>query len=266
MNDKKAEIINGSYAKDGAEGTLDGKNLWSSSASLAFVIRMLIATKYINAQEAEDNELNVLDIGCSNGNLLKMQQSMARDFNTKRLRYVGVDIRAGILDGLDYLTQAQQKLVYSENGDICEGTFCKQLFKKHGKFDIISAMEVIEHIPEGKVGSFMVNIGKLLKPNGKLILSTPIHFKKEDMYYPNDHTYEYTLAEMRKVLGDFTIENEVGCFPDAKKLKSILSGKGEVNYVYRKLIKNTKLGAMVNNLFGMAFEECCRCMVFICTK
>lgn len=68
---------------------------------------------------------------------------------------------------------------------------------KHFKpksFDVIVAIEVIEHISPSKIFSFYKQVYKLLKNGGVFIISTPLNeglkFMKEN---PNAHVREYTI-------------------------------------------------------------------------
>jgi 2-polyprenyl-3-methyl-5-hydroxy-6-metoxy-1,4-benzoquinol methylase len=270
---KEAEVINGSYAKDGSEMILKGANILSSSSSVAYSHRLLIATKYLNLVSTKENIAKVLDIGCSNGGLLQMQQTLARDFNTKTLHYVGVDIREKPLLELRrfsdaVLSERQRKMVFEKMGDICDIEFVKSIYKEHGKFDFVSAMEVIEHIPVECVSKFLKNIFRLLNDNGTLVVSTPIHFKEEPMFYPSDHVKEYTRNEMREMLEEyFEIESEIGCFVDSKILKQILkSGSESVWNLYKSLTDTTKMNSIINNIFGMAYPTSCKSMIFVCKR
>jgi 2-polyprenyl-3-methyl-5-hydroxy-6-metoxy-1,4-benzoquinol methylase len=40
-------------------------------------------------------------------------------------------------------------------------------------FDVVNLMEVIEHIPAGLIASVLVEIRRVIRPNGVLIVSTP---------------------------------------------------------------------------------------------
>lgn len=62
-------------------------------------------------------------------------------------------------------------------------------------FDIIVAIEVIEHISPSEIFSFYKKVHKLLKDNGIFIISTPLNEGLSSMKEnPNAHVREYTPA------------------------------------------------------------------------
>lgn len=106
--------------------------------------------KYLKSKK----NLDILDIGCGYGYLTyAMRQS---GFNAR-----GIDISAKAIS----IARREFGDYYSnENVE----TFAE---KNHGKFDIIVATELLEHLDNP--GSFLEICKKLLKENGKIILTTP---------------------------------------------------------------------------------------------
>ena len=82
-------------------------------------------------------------------------------------------------------------------------------------FDFVNMVEVIEHIPRGEVAFYLSEIRRVLKPGGKLLLSTPNYpikraydvvdalFLRQLGRLKDDptHVSRYTTGCLRKVLG-----------------------------------------------------------------
>jgi len=82
-------------------------------------------------------------------------------------------------------------------------------------FDMVIFTEVIEHLTDNQIEKTMLEIKRVLKPNGKFILSTPniIVRKQVGKYMANKfHIKEYTNIELTTLLTSygFKIEKNVG--------------------------------------------------------
>jgi len=93
-----------------------------------------------------------LDIGCGNGKFIRDMNSIGWQFEGVEFNPIAVDIcrKAGLK-------------VY--HGDLHTAAF------KDNSFDLISARQVIEHIPDP--ANFMNEIARILKSGGRLVLKTP---------------------------------------------------------------------------------------------
>lgn len=100
-----------------------------------------------------DNRLKILDIGCWDGS---HSIKFAKKTNTVY----------GIESSITSAKRAKKKGIIVEYGD-----FNKSDFFENTKFDIVVAGEVIEHIFDTDL--FLHKIHNVLKPRGKLILTTP---------------------------------------------------------------------------------------------
>lgn len=98
----------------------------------------------------EQKPKKVLDIGCGSGFLIKILQEQ------HNAQYSGVDV---------YEDKSKKQWVY-KSCDITKG-----LPFKNNEFDLVIFGEVIEHIPDPD--SVLQDINRVLKKNGKLIVSTP---------------------------------------------------------------------------------------------
>ena len=105
------------------------------------------------------NKGKVLDLGCGTGQNLIL--------TSKRIDYgLGIDISDKRLD----IARKISKLNSLKNLDFEKKSVLKNNLKENS-FDWVICTEVIEHIKEDEL--LLDNISKLLKSNGKLIITTP---------------------------------------------------------------------------------------------
>lgn len=118
-------------------------------------VRSRTVLRLLDAQREEA----ILDIGCGNArDILPMLRAGAR--------IVGIDLSEGMIQ------QARQELAAAGCPDVEleVGDTIHLRFQAHS-FDKVLCSEVIEHIPEASTA--LREIHKVLKPGGRLILSTP---------------------------------------------------------------------------------------------
>lgn len=109
---------------------------------------------YQDIEENQKNKLDILEVGCGYGYL------------TYALREKGHSVQG--IDG----SQQSINFALSHFGPYFEQCDLSVWLPQCRKsFDRIVATELIEHLPDP--GAFILNCIKLLKPNGKLILTTP---------------------------------------------------------------------------------------------
>lgn len=101
-----------------------------------------------------DNNLRILDIGCSDG-----KNTLARFKNIRSPHIFGIDIEK------KSVRKAQSLGITALQADIEKGLPFKSNF-----FDIICANQIIEHLYD--IDLFTSEIKRVLKPNGYLVLST----------------------------------------------------------------------------------------------
>jgi 2-polyprenyl-3-methyl-5-hydroxy-6-metoxy-1,4-benzoquinol methylase len=111
------------------------------------------------------------------------------------------------------------------------------LIKKNMNFDLIIALELIEHLTKTKGKVLLENIKNLLNKNGVLIISTPNKLSLEGFggYYINElifnkkwnawdktHTYIYNSFQLKRLLKKigFNIETIVGYYYEGDIMKN----------------------------------------------
>jgi len=88
-------------------------------------------------------------------------------------------------------------------------------------FDLVSCFEVIEHFGFIHLNYVLNEIYTVLKPGGKLLLSTP---NNDGIHYPKNHVYEYKEDELEGHLSKyFEIEKKIGTFASQREILPVLS-------------------------------------------
>jgi len=144
---------------------------------------------------------DVLDVGCADHDT--DTNEVKEDYLHKRIK----DVSKSLL-GLD-LHGPNVKYLKGKGYDVVQGNVETVSLKK--KFDVIIAGEIIEHL--SNQGQFLSNMAKHLKPEGRLILTTP-----------NGYGFRYLL---RMILFGKVIPNpEHTCIYDPFTIRQILERHG----------------------------------------
>ena len=138
----------------------------------------------------------LLEIGPGSGFITTGIIQELKEFNVK---YSALDLSSSFL-----LKTHSKSLV---KGKFYQGDICDLKFLIGEKFDFILLQEVLEHLPSPFQA--MVNINKLLKQNGVLILTTPNTYKaysqlelmyKKPRVYSNTHIAEFSPIGLLKLI------------------------------------------------------------------
>lgn len=145
--------------------------------------RYLFACKYVSNK-------TVLDIACGFG------YGGPLIIKAGAIKYEGVDINKQLIDNANLIYGSEYVKYYQ--GDICS-------YNTNKLFDIITCFETIEHVNQYQ--NALLNIYKLLRKNGSLILSSPYrpvtspnarHLSdKPSNHY---HVQEFTVEELKNEL------------------------------------------------------------------
>lgn len=104
----------------------------------------------------QDNELQILDIGCGRGWLTNLLSKYGYAKGIEPIAKV-VDYAKKLFPHIDFY----------------KGTSDDLLETKTSFFDLVVSSEVYEHVEDENKDDFVNNINRLLKPNGNVIISTP---------------------------------------------------------------------------------------------
>ena len=140
-----------------------------------------------------------------------------------------LDIGCGLGWGAEYLAKKKAKQVlgidrsgaainYARQKYSCPNLGFKTLEAQKirrltGSFDMVVAFELIEHLPKIAVRQWITDIKQILKPGGRVMISTPNKARYSSFsakpFYPF-HEHEFYLAEFKKILKDFQIRQILG--------------------------------------------------------
>lgn len=153
----------------------------------------------------------VLDAGCGEGYGSNLISGHAG-------KVVGIDISAVTIQTAGRKYNRANLRYFPSDG--------KRMALKPGLFDICCSFEVFEHI--SNVGDYLSEIRRVLKPGGKLIVSTPNRETYPMAGLNPYHVKEYTLTEFKECLSPhFRIEAILGqsCKAESRQLYSSLPAK-----------------------------------------
>ena len=92
-------------------------------------------------------------------------------------------------------------------------------------FDVITAFEIIEHLPPAATDHFLCGIGRLLAPGGKALISTPNHdvVMKSGVPVPDFHINNFRATELRaKLKQHFKQVTMIGQFNERPGVEGLL--------------------------------------------
>lgn len=142
--------------------------------------------RYLLAQEMAAG-LRVLDFGCGTGYGSALLAEKAASV-------LGVDIDLAALEWAR-TTHHHARLNFECNGDLGSGL-------PGAWFDLITCFEVIEHVDQPTQAAMVQSFARLLKPEGKLLISTPNPFNTanygENPYHLHEMDEQEFLALLRK--------------------------------------------------------------------
>lgn len=115
-----------------------------------------IYDRYFEGWLPRDQGAAVLDLACGNGNLLYF-------FKERGYRNLhGVDVSA------EQVAQARRVV-----SDVVQASFADYLTNRDATFDLIVAMDVVEHLRKDEVLELFDACRRALRPGGRLIVQTP---------------------------------------------------------------------------------------------
>jgi len=146
---------------------------------------------FISKKISNSSDLDVLDIGCGYG-----YGSFIMAVSNTNYRVLGIDI-------CDECIARSKKYFKVENLNFKKLDILQDIElikKKLGRFDIITCLEVLEHISKEYVLKLLNNIRNLLKPEGRAYISTPNKPIYDVDSYTENHINELNLDDFRMLL------------------------------------------------------------------
>ncbi len=147
MTDYRDRIFNAYVSRGRAAGAAD---------PLAVARRGRYLEKVLEGWLPVGREAEIADLGCGSGDLLACLRNLGY------LRLQGVDA------SLEQVELARRHVPEVTHGDLFD------VLRDHdGSLDLVTALDVVEHLDKARVLPFLDGCHRALKPGGRLILQTP---------------------------------------------------------------------------------------------
>lgn len=192
--------------------------------------------RYLGGLEVVLDKLNdinfesLIDIGCGDGRFLREVRRLY-----KKTDLLGVDYSKRAID----IAKAMNPHIHYEKINILED-------KLENKYDIATAIEVLEHIPPDDLPQFIKGISNLVNENGYFILTVP-HKNKP---VSDKHYQHFSSEKLRQLLSPYFGNLEFIPFDSSFRILNIFSrvlgGNGN-NFVITH--------AGINNLFYRTYKK-----------
>ncbi|WP_117169972.1 class I SAM-dependent methyltransferase [Paraliobacillus sediminis] len=135
----------------------------------------------------------VLDFACGTGFGTHI---IAKKLKNEITEVIGLDIST---DALEY---AKHHYYHPKSSFFQADVTDSSLIERYGEFDTIVSFETLEHIEAEE--NFLSNVYKLLKPGGKLILSTPFGEGRDKPCGSPFHVHQLTPEEFEQLFANYS--------------------------------------------------------------
>lgn len=168
----------------------DNLNIEKNADDLANIERH--ESRYLFAAQQLARDSLVLDCACGSG----YGSDILKDYCA---RVIGVDIDPKAVDFANR-TYSAPNLSYL-CGDI------RKLSKTLEPVDIVVCLETLEHVSDPRI--LMDGFMNVLKPDGKLIISTPVRESSRENPLNSYHVLEFTIDDLKRILGHYFYNVEI---------------------------------------------------------
>lgn len=152
--------------------------------------------------------LRVLDLGCGDARRTVEMAKMVREV-------VGLENQEKPLKFARIILEDMSKVSKKITLALYDG---KHIPYPENSFDVVTAFDVIEHLPRTAVPSWLKEIHRVLRPGGVFIILTPNRRMLTDRIWgiriAKKHYYEYTTGEIHAILtkAGLTVEKTFGIY------------------------------------------------------
>ena len=140
--------------------------------------------RFSNIVEFIPPNAKVLDVGCLNGNLYNFIKEKRRNINS----FTGIDLSEKLIE-LAATRFPEQ---------VWKVTDCHSLPFEDNSFDVVTALEIIEHIEEPK--KLIQEMMRVTRPNGSVIITTPNNNFVKDAA----HIWSYSTTDVFNLLSEIS--------------------------------------------------------------
>lgn len=193
---------------------------------------------------------SLLDIGCGDGRFLKEAIKAYGD-----IKLTGIDSSE---KALALAKQMNPELEF-EQRDILVSPLTSQ-------WDVITLLEVIEHIPPHSLPGFMTAAARMLRPGGTLIITVP-HLNEKLI---SKHYQHFDAEKIRELLPPGLEESECFLFdrisPFMKIFLKLMGGSGMFYIISHQGINNLLYNYYIKKCLYVKGEKHCKKIAFMARK
>lgn len=148
-------------------------------------VKTVIGNYHRNAEE----NIKILDMGCGDGVLLYL---LSKKIKNPDIELYGVDLSdVAVKTAINkFERRGVENKFFFRSETVYDTSFDDEMF------DIIISSDVIEHLSEPE--TFLNEVKRLLKPNGFLVIGTPIKYTEKPL--DSMHVYEFFPGEFEVLL------------------------------------------------------------------
>ncbi len=168
---------------------------------LSWGIEYLTYIEYIRSFIETNKPKSILDIGCGDGYLIN---SIPFD---KTNNFIGIDLSNKAIQFANAFSDGYQFK-------------CINLFELKQEFELITLIEVIEHIPDNLLTTFIKESFSKVKKGGHLIISVPTTVERTQRKHYRH--YDESLLEQQIDQPNFTIVEQKRLYKKSKLLERII--------------------------------------------
>lgn len=191
---------------------LDENGVGTRFRSAAWGLEYLCYQLHVQELILSRNPSSVLDVGCGDGFLVKLLKD-------KISRLVGVDLAAEAI-AFARAFNPEVELHLKDAADLDE------------QFDVVTAVEVLEHIPDDETSHFLRGLASRTRVGGHVVLSVPTTVTPVEEKHYRHYTIELLQEELEASGAPLEIQ--------------------QVDYVYRRLWVTQQYLKWTNNRYWMA--------------
>lgn len=185
---------------------------------------------------------SVVDVGCGDGRFLAVLEGRYDD-----ARLVGIDYS----DRAIRLARALNPKVDFHRLDVARRSLAEH-------FDVVSLIEVLEHIPPDRLEAFIGGFAKLVRPGGRLVLTVP----HRNVTPQAKHYQHFDSDQLQDLLEfHFTDLEFIPFDPPSKVLaafKRLLGGRGEYFLITNRRLTSLFFSLYVRQYLYTDCESHCR--------
>jgi 2-polyprenyl-3-methyl-5-hydroxy-6-metoxy-1,4-benzoquinol methylase len=171
-------------------------NVWKISRILHWGYEYLAILENVVKFIEDFKPRKILDFGCGDGRLI--YEILLRGINVEKI--VGVDISS---QAILFAKAFVEPFIVDANVKINFTSSLEEIIEGREKFDLVTAIEVLEHIPPHQVNRLIREIHSIIS-NGIFIVSIPT----TNVRLNPKHYRHFTLADLEREVGEFFLIRE----------------------------------------------------------